>query len=138
MDIIVRKAESSDESRVFGLVRELDLSHPMLKLENFIVVEEKGDIVGVAHVEDCGENIYLSAVGVREDRRRRGVARALVSAVLCSTTKDVYIYTLERDIFAAIGFVDESPPDDIPPREVYDCQETCDPDLCHCMVIKRQ
>ena len=136
--INIRRAAPSDEKNVTELLEGLLLSHPLLKLENFFVADKNGEVIGVAHFEDCGENGYLSAVGVREEMRRKGVARALVSAVLGFTKKDVYVYTLESEVFSALGFIVDCPPGDIPSREIYDCREDCDPDECSCMVIRRQ
>jgi N-acetylglutamate synthase-like GNAT family acetyltransferase len=133
--MLIRVATESDFKEVFNLVDELGLSHPTLSIGNFFVAEDGSSIVGVAHVEDFLESAYLSALGVLPECRGRGVAKQLVDAAMASVKKDIYAYTLLKDVFTAIGFVSSEVPKSIPPREIYDCDSCCEPLKCACMVL---
>lgn len=133
----IRKAADGDWKAISRILDDLDLSHPSLVCENFWVAEADGAIIGVAHVEDRGACVYLSAVGVEEAFRGRGAASALLGKVNAGQAKDVYVYTLIPDFFMRLGFEFSEPHPDLPSRDIYDCELTCSPDECRCMRLRK-
>lgn len=133
----IRKAADGDWNEIRRVLDDLELGHPSLVCEGFWVAEADGAIIGVAHVEDRGACVYLSAVGVEEIFQGRGVASDLLRKINVGQTKDVYVYTLIPDFFRRHGFEFSEPHPDMPPRNIYDCGSTCRPSECRCMILRR-
>jgi amino-acid N-acetyltransferase len=51
-------------------------------LEDFVVAESRGEIVGVAGLEICGNDALLRSVAVHPNWRSKGVGRALVTRAI--------------------------------------------------------
>lgn len=113
---------------------ELDLGHPSLSLADFHVADAAGKIIGITHLKDCGQALYLSAVGVAPEFRKKGVARMLIETILPPKKKDAYVYTRIPGFFSRLGFSFTDVPTFIPPRGIYDCRECDGRDRCVCMV----
>lgn len=131
---IVRRAHAREWGEIKEIIRDLDLDHPRLSCENFWVAEADRRIAGIAHLEMCGEGLYLSSVGVSKEKRGLGIARSLMEKILEDTEGRVFVYTIIPDFFRRFGFVEARPPPGIPPREIYNCRSTCDANRCVCMV----
>jgi len=135
---IVRPARESDSESIRHILDELDLYHHSLSMKNFWIILDDDSVTGVAHLENFDLNAYLSAVGVIEKMRRRGIATTLLREALSDTGRDVYIYTIIPEFFGTLGFVPAKPSAGIPSRGIYDCRTTCSPDRCICMVLEEK
>lgn len=133
--ITIRKANPSDYQEIERILKELDIDHPSILPEDFWVAESEGRVVGVTNIKDCGKSIYMSAVGVIESIRGRGVASALIAELLKnSVDKNVYLYTGMPGFFERLGFVPADAPCEIPPHSIYG-DGACDGiNECVCMV----
>ena len=133
----VRTTTAIDAPHVERLLRELDLDHPQLVMDNFWIAEEGGEVAGIAHLERFGGSFYLSAVGVDEGHRGEGTARTLLERIIAEAHGPIYLYTIIPDFFRKFGFVPADPAPEIPPRSIYDCRQDCDPTKCRSMVRER-
>jgi N-acetylglutamate synthase-like GNAT family acetyltransferase len=135
--IDIRMARDGDWDSISAILREFDLAHESLRQENFFVAERSGKIVGVLHAEPVGDVVYISAVGVVPEFRRRGIGRRLTMSAIGHHGRDVYLYTVIPGYFARQGFEEAAVHPDIPDRSIYGCRETCDPESCVCMRYKK-
>lgn len=133
----IRVARKGDTVAIQEMLEELVLDHPSLSIDNFWITEDEGEIVGVAHLEDRRSCAYLSSVGVAKNRRHEGIATNLLMKVMSGCAKDVYVYTIIPDFFRTLDFISTDPAGDIPSRDIYDCNSSCSPERCECMVLRR-
>ena len=103
--IEIRRAKKTDSDAIDGLLRDLELSHPSLSIDNTWVATEQGEVVGCVHLEDFGNNVYLSSLGVVGEKRKRGVASLLIEEAASAFNKDIFIYTIIPGFFEKQGFI---------------------------------
>jgi N-acetylglutamate synthase-like GNAT family acetyltransferase len=128
----IRRAGKEDSAQIMEILRKLDLYHPSRIPDDFWVADEGGKIVGVSCLTDYGDILFLSSVGVIEERREKGVAKAILEEILAGARKDIYLYTIIPDFFRKLGFEIVDAPPDIPSRECLGC-ESCRTEECVCM-----
>jgi amino-acid N-acetyltransferase len=78
-------------------------------LDDFVVAEAKGDIVGVAGLEVCGDNALLRSVAVQPEWRSHALGRALVTRVISDAEarglRALYLLTTTAErYFPGFGF----------------------------------
>jgi N-acetylglutamate synthase-like GNAT family acetyltransferase len=135
-ELRVRPAIPPDHDYIATLLTELELDYPSRDLAKFFVGEKTGQILAIAELKEFRSFWLLSCVGVKERCQGSGLGRALLTPLLKSLQKDVYLYTLAPGFFRKLGFVETtSPPADVPSRSIYGCI-SCDPRFCLCMVRK--
>jgi N-acetylglutamate synthase-like GNAT family acetyltransferase len=129
---VIRRAQENDLADITRLLDEMDLAHGSISLSNFWIAKEDGEVVGIAHLEPVRRIQYLSSVGVRKDRRGRGIATALIDKILTHAEQDVFLYTVIPEFFERQGFMKTDPPEGDDYRRYFDCS-ACTPDKCVCM-----
>lgn len=134
----IRRAKDGDWPAISEILERLDLAHSSLSIENFHVAESAGRIVGFAHLESFGPSLYLSAVGVVENLRKKGIGRQLVDGVLAGQDKNTYIYTYVPEFFSRLEFRPSKPPPEIPGRGIYDCSKCSGKKDCVCMMRQKR
>jgi N-acetylglutamate synthase-like GNAT family acetyltransferase len=132
----IRRAKNSDSNVIDRLLHNLELWHSSLSIDSFWVAEDDAGILGCVHLEDFGDNIYLSSLGVTNEKRGQGIASALLKEAVAAFQKDIFIYTIIPDFFEKQGFIRATAPNDIPGRSIYNCAACC-LNECKCMVLKR-
>lgn len=107
----IRAAVPGDMPRVERLLTDskLPLSGVPASLENFVVAESEGDLVGVAGLEVCCDDALLRSVAVRPEWRSRGVGRALVTRAISDAEargiRALYLLTTTAEhYFPSFGF----------------------------------
>ncbi|MBN2058395.1 MAG: GNAT family N-acetyltransferase [Candidatus Saganbacteria bacterium] len=137
MSLKIRKARPEDEAAVLELLRELDLYYNGLRFSGFRVAEDSGRIVGIVQLEPGLDHIFLSSLGISQDRQEQGLASALLNELLPKQDQDIYLYTIIPDFFKKFGFEPVIPQVSLPSKARYDCQD-CRPDRCVTMVRRKQ
>lgn len=133
--MILRLAVEKDKTRILSLLKVLDLYYAALSLDNFLVAEEQGRIIGVVQVVEADSFFFLGSLGVEEQEQKKGVAAALLEYGLKNCHKDVYLYTIIPQFFQKFGFKITQPIAGLPSRDQYECHD-CHLDKCVCMVRK--
>jgi N-acetylglutamate synthase-like GNAT family acetyltransferase len=134
----VREAGEADLPQVIELARSLEVAYPGMEADRLWVAEDyKGRIAGAVALKSHPDCLELCGLGVAPRHRRKGVARALVEALMAETPGDVHLATVIPEFFAALGFVRAT---DVP-RTFIDKRKTdwcdgCDQRLCTVMVRK--
>jgi N-acetylglutamate synthase-like GNAT family acetyltransferase len=133
----VRKALPDNLPHAVSLARSLGLDYPGMENDRFWVAEEDKRIVGIVGLKKHPDCLELCALGVEAAHRGRGVAKALVEALMAEARGDVHLATIIPGFFEALGF--ERTPD--VPRTFIDKRKTewcdgCDRRLCTVMLRK--
>ena len=131
--ISYRCANAGDVEAIRRLLEALSLVRPDFITDRFCVACDGDRVVGVAHVEDAGQAVFVSSVGVEACRQGRGIASGLLRWIARRCQRDLYLYTIIPDFFARLGFESVSTPEFLPQRALFGC-ETCEPDQCVCML----
>ena len=110
-DIQVRQATSEDLSAVEALLTRsaLPLDGVRESLRSFVVAERDGKLVGVAGLEQCGDDGLLRSAAVDPEWRGRGLGRTLVERVIFNAEsiglRALYLLTTTAEkYFPAFGF----------------------------------
>ena len=107
----LRPAKTDDLPRVERLLTDSKLPLDGVKesLQDFVVAEAGGDIVGVAGLEVCCDDALLRSVAVRPEWRSKGVGRALVTRAIADAEsrglRALYLLTTTAEhYFPSFGF----------------------------------
>ena len=132
----VRKARGEDVLRAVELARKLDLDYPGLENDELWVAEEGRSIVGVVALKTHADCRELCALGVLPRSRGKGIAGALVEALLAEAPGDVHLATVIPGFFEGRGFrtVKEGVPATFPAKRRTAWCEGCPRERCTVMV----
>jgi N-acetylglutamate synthase-like GNAT family acetyltransferase len=100
----VRKALLEDIPSAAALAQRLELDYPGMAADRLWVAVEAGRVVGLVALKthpDCRE---LCALGVDPAHRGRGIAKALVEALMAEAPGDVHLATIIPGFFEGCGF----------------------------------
>jgi N-acetylglutamate synthase-like GNAT family acetyltransferase len=130
-----RKAVEADLPQVIELAGSLGLDYPGMAKDRFWVAEADGRIVGMVALKKHPDCLELCALGVEPAHRGKGVAKALVEALMAESPGKVHLATIVPSFFEALGFVSvrDAPRTFIDRRKTEWC-EGCDRNLCTVMV----
>lgn len=134
--ITYRIGRLGDINAVKQLVVELGLFYDGFVFSDTYIAEEKGTLIGLAHVRTVGKIKELTHVGVLPAYRGQGIARKLVDLAVKNTSQDLYLNTVVPDFFTHIGFEQTI---DIPTqfnKPAGWCDE-CLPERCTAMVKRK-
>jgi N-acetylglutamate synthase-like GNAT family acetyltransferase len=133
----VRKAGTADFPRILELAKTLGLDYPGMEEDEFWLAEEDRRIVGLVGLKKHPDCLELCALGVEPAHRRRGVAKALVDAVMAGTPGDVHLATVIPGFFKSCGFEEAAVvPATFPEKRRTSWCEGCDTRLCTVLVRK--
>ena len=100
----VRKIDPGEAAPVVALARVLGLDYPGMEADELWAAEGEGRIAGLVALKKHTDCLELCALGVDPAFRGRGVARALVEALLAEAPGDVHLATIIPEFFEARGF----------------------------------
>jgi amino-acid N-acetyltransferase len=110
-DVVLRSAASADLPAVLGLLNRSHLPTAGVAeaLSQFVVAEERGQLVGTVGLELYGDSALLRSAVVAEGWRGSGVGRALIHRALEIAERervtDVFLLTTTAgDYFPRFGF----------------------------------
>jgi amino-acid N-acetyltransferase len=110
--MMLRAARAGDHAAVLGLLEAagLPLAGVPAGLDDFIVAEQDGRVVGAVGLERYGQSALLRSAVVEPGLRGTGVGASLVEGVLTHArergARDVYLLTTTADQwFPRFGFV---------------------------------
>ncbi len=130
----VRKALPEDIPAALALARRLELDYPGLEADRLWVALEDGRVVGLVALKSHSDCLELCALGVDPDSRGRGVARALVEALMAEAPGVVHLATVIPGFFEACGFEKAAPvPATFPAKQRTAWCDGCRRDLCAVM-----
>ncbi|CAM9266574.1 unnamed protein product [Discosporangium mesarthrocarpum] len=113
-DVNFRAGEPGDKVLIMKTLTGMLMNPLSVDTENFIVAEEKGDVVGFGQVRPVGGgNFELASLHVEEAHRGQGIGTALARRLLAAfedkaNRADLYLLTLAgtTKFYNKIGFVE--------------------------------
>ncbi|MGZ7066003.1 MAG: GNAT family N-acetyltransferase [Candidatus Aminicenantales bacterium] len=133
----VRKTIPEDVPLAVGLARTLGLDYPGIERDDLWVAEAEGRVVGLVGLKKHADCLELCALGVDPGHRGKGVAKALVSALIAAVSGDVHLATVIPGFFETCGFERTLDiPATFPEKRKTAWCEGCDARLCTVMVRK--
>lgn len=134
----VRKALPEDIPAAVALARRLALDYPGLEDDPLWVAEEAGVVIGTVALKTHPDCLELCALGVDPKRRGRGVARALVEALMAEAPGAVHLATIVPGFFEASGFERTARiPATFTARRETDWCDACPKELCTVMAREK-
>ena len=134
----VRKALPREIPNAVGLARSLGLDYPGMEGDAFWVAEDDGGrTVGVVALKRHPDCLELCTLGVEPGSRGRGMAKALVEALMAEAPGPVHLATVIPGFFESCGFERTA----VVPRAFIDKWRSdwcdgCDRRLCTVMLRK--
>lgn len=133
----LRSATINDMPHIVRMIGEFDLDYEQLSPEQFLVIEEEGQIVAFGRLKPYPDAVELGSVGVRPDRRNSGYGRIMVEALIDKGPNEIWITTNLRDYFRKFGFAEsEAMPASIKNKLENFCHFSCRPGIA-AMVLKK-
>jgi N-acetylglutamate synthase-like GNAT family acetyltransferase len=131
----VREAGPKDFLLLRRLARSLNLDYPGMENDRLWVAEEGGAIVGLVALKTHPDCLELCALGVDPAHRRKGLAKALVEALMAEAGAEVHLATVIPAFFEARGFsVTEAVPEAFAAKRRTDWCKGCDVKSCRVMI----
>jgi N-acetylglutamate synthase-like GNAT family acetyltransferase len=100
----VRKVRGEEAGRAVELARKLELDYPEMERDTLWIAEEEGRVAGVVALKAHPDCLELCSLGVDPAYRGRGIAKALVEALMAEAPRDVHLATVIPGFFKACGF----------------------------------
>jgi N-acetylglutamate synthase-like GNAT family acetyltransferase len=136
----VRKAATSDLLSIVGLARSLDLDYPGMEGDALWVAEADRDrIVGAVALKKHPDCLELCALGVDPGFRGKGLAKALVEALVAGAPGAVHLATIIPGFFESCGFriIKTDIPATFPAKRKTAWCEGCPRERCTVMLRKK-
>jgi N-acetylglutamate synthase-like GNAT family acetyltransferase len=97
MAITIRPARQGDQGTIVSLIRQAKLNPRNLHWQNFLVAEEKGQMLGIRQVKVYPDGTREVASGfVLPEYRRQGISAQLMKALLTRETGPLYTMVNEK------------------------------------------
>jgi N-acetylglutamate synthase-like GNAT family acetyltransferase len=91
-DVRIRPATEADQAEITRIVRSSNINPFSLAWPRFLVAAEQGRIVGVGQVKQHGDGSReLASIAVVPDRRGKGIASAVINALLAREPGTLYL-----------------------------------------------
>lgn len=126
----LRNATINDMPQIVRMIGEYDLDYEQLSPEQFLVIEEKGQVVAFGRLKPYPDATELGSVGVRADRRSQGYGRRMVQALIEKAPNEIWITTNLQNYFRKFGFMEsDKMPASIKNKLERFCHFTCRPNV---------
>ncbi len=135
----VRKAGRADLRSILALARSLDLDYPGLEGDALWIAEDgRGRTIGAVALKKHPDCLELCALGVDSGFRGKGVAKALVEALMAEAQGAVHLATIIPGFFESYGFVrTRDIPATFPAKRRTAWCEGCPQERCTVMLRKK-
>ena len=134
----IRKALPEDIPDAITLAVRLGLDYTGMEADRLCVAEDAGRIVGLVALKQHPDCLELCALGVDPDHRGRGVAQALVEALMAEAPGVVHLATVIPGFFEACGFhVTQDVPAAFPAKRKTAWCNGCPLELCTVMAREK-
>ena len=133
----IRKALPEDIPHAVALAVRLGLDYPGIDADTLWVALAAGRTVGLVSLKTHPDCLELCALGVDPEHRGKGVAQALVEALMAEARGAVHLATIIPGFFEACGFrVTQDVPAAFPAKRKTAWCDGCPKE--HCTVMARE
>jgi N-acetylglutamate synthase-like GNAT family acetyltransferase len=136
----VRKIRPGEAAPAVELARTLGLDYPGLMNDPLWVAEADGQMIGLVALKEHPDCLELCALGVDPGFRGKGIARALMEALMDEAPGDVYLATIIPRVFEGWGFhiINEAIPATFPAKRKTAWCEGCPQERCTVMMSRKK
>jgi N-acetylglutamate synthase-like GNAT family acetyltransferase len=136
----VRKVRPGEGAPAVELARKLGLDYPGMDADELWVAEDEGRIAGLVGLKKHPDCLELCALGVDPRFRGKGVAKALIEALMAEAPGDVHLATIIPGFFEGRGFhtIKEAIPAAFAAKRTAAWCEGCPQDRCKVMLRRKQ
>ena len=134
----IRKALPEDIPDAVALAVRLGLEYPGMEADPLWVALDAGRKIGLVAIKTHPDCFELCALGVDPDHRGRGVAQALVKALMAEAPGAVHLATVIPGFFETCGFqVAKEVPATFPAKRKTPWCDGCPQKLCTVMAREK-
>jgi N-acetylglutamate synthase-like GNAT family acetyltransferase len=134
----IRKTGPGEAAPAVELARKLGLDYPGMDADEVWVADDEGEIIGVVALKKHPDCLELCALGVDPGFRGKGVAKALVEALMAEAPGDVHLATIIPGFFETRGFArTQDVPGSFPEKRKTAWCEGCPRERCTVMLRKK-
>ena len=134
----IRKIGPGEAAPAVELARKLGLDYPGMDADELWVADNEGEIIGVVALKKHPDCLELCALGVDPSLRRKGVAKALIEALMAEAPGDVHLATIIPGLFEIRGFTrTQDVPGSFPAKRKTAWCEGCPRERCTVMLRKK-
>jgi N-acetylglutamate synthase-like GNAT family acetyltransferase len=104
---VIRPAVEADQATIKALIRAVGINPMDLHWPHFLVAEDGGRIIGIGQVKTHGDGSReLASIAVIRERRREGIAAAIIQALLVKESGTLFLTCQKRmeGYYARFGF----------------------------------
>jgi N-acetylglutamate synthase-like GNAT family acetyltransferase len=104
----IRPALESESKKIKSLIDLVGINPTGLDWQRFIVaVDERGQVIGCGQIKPHGKDIReLASIAVHPEARGRGIARAVIGALLRQNPRPLYLMCMSHNgtLYEKFGF----------------------------------
>jgi N-acetylglutamate synthase-like GNAT family acetyltransferase len=121
--IKIVKPTDSDFENIKKYIKYFELDDRVIEKQQFLVAKKNIELLGFGRIkihQNCDE---ICSIGIKEKYRRRGIASLLVKELINLSSNEIYLVSINPDLFKKLGFsVVSIYPDEIKNKLNY-CKE---------------
>jgi N-acetylglutamate synthase-like GNAT family acetyltransferase len=102
----IRSATNRDMPCIVRMIGEFHLDYENLQPQQFIVVEDEGEMIGFGRLKPYTDATELGCVGVLHERRKQGIGKMIVDELLARGPREIWITTDLPEYFRPMGFTE--------------------------------
>ena len=107
-DFVVRKALAAEAGQIIDLIHLVEINPTGLDWKRFVVaVEPDGKVIGCGQLKPHGgEILEVASIAVTPAHRGRGIARAVIEALLADSPRPLYLMCMSHNglMYEKFGF----------------------------------
>lgn len=103
-EIQISQATSNDFDFIKEQVKKFDLDDREMRYEQFTIAKQNNNIMGFGRIRKHNGCDEFCSLGVIEDNRSHGVAKALINAQIKIATQPIYLVCIIPEMFERLGF----------------------------------
>ena len=136
----VRKIRPGQAAPAVELARKLGLDYPGMEADPLWIAEDEGETIGLVALKTHPDCLELCALGVHPRFQEKGVAKALVEALMAEAPGDIHLATIIPGFFESRGFriIEEAIPATFPAKRRTAWCQGCPQERCTVMSRKKQ
>jgi N-acetylglutamate synthase-like GNAT family acetyltransferase len=138
MELILRSPTEPEFQKISDYIRDFELDNRHLELHQFIAAFRNNELVGFGRLREYSDCTELCSLGVITPLRRKGIGKEIVSELIKSTSKNIYLVCIIPEYFTPFNFkITKKFPDSIQNKLEYCSEQLVVPEQYVAMVLNQ-